>query len=178
MSVCQGDVRNGSIEGIELKCPVLVEGRSLRQDSGGAGRYRGGLGLDMRVRNLVEGRWNFEQARRLNCPPWGLWNGEPGEAGAYLLRLPHENEFKPLVGAHIPVPVDAEAIVRTGGGGGWGDPLAREPELVRADVAEELISLRAAREHYGVVLTEGLSVDVGATTKLRQTLRSQRTGRP
>jgi len=178
VSVCQGDVRNGSIEGIELKCPVLVEGRSLRQDSGGAGRYRGGLGLDMRVRNLVEGRWNFEQARRLNCPPWGLWNGEPGEAGAYLLRLPHENEFKPMVGAHIPVPVDAEAIVRTGGGGGWGDPLAREPELVRADVAEELISLRAAREHYGVVLTEGLSVDVGATTKLRQTLRSQRTGRP
>ena len=177
VSVCQGDVRNGSIEGIELKCPVLVEGRSLRQDSGGAGRYRGGLGLDMRVRNLVEGRWNFEQARRLNCPPWGLWNGEPGEAGAYLLRLPHENEFKPMVGAHIPVPVDAEAIVRTGGGGGWGDPLAREPELVCADVAEELISLRAAREHYGVVLTEGLSVDVGATTKLRQTLRSQRTER-
>jgi N-methylhydantoinase B len=178
VSVCQGDVRNGSIEGIELKCPVLVEGRSLRQDSGGAGRYRGGLGLDMRVRNLVEGRWNFEQARRLNCPPWGLWNGEPGEAGAYLLRLPHENEFKPMVGAHIPVPVDAEAIVRTGGGGGWGDPLEREPELVRADVAEELISLRAAREHYGVVLTEGLSVDESATTKLRQTLRSQRPERP
>ena len=178
VSVCQGDVRNGSIEGIELKCPVLVEGRSLRQDSGGAGRYRGGLGLDMRVRNLVEGRWNFEQARRLNCPPWGLWNGEPGEAGAYLLRLPNENEFKPMVGAHIPVPVEAEAIVRTGGGGGWGDPLEREPELVRADVAEELISLRAAREHYGVVLTEGLSVDASATTKLRQTLRSQRTGRP
>jgi len=178
VSVCQGDVRNGSIEGIELKCPVLVEARSLRQDSGGAGRYRGGLGLDMRVRNLVEGRWNFEQARRLNCPPWGLWNGEPGEAGAYLLRLPNENEFKPMVGAHIPVPVEAEAIVRTGGGGGWGDPLEREPELVRADVAEELISLRAAREHYGVVLTEGLSVDASATTKLRQTLRSQRTGRP
>jgi N-methylhydantoinase B len=83
-----------------------------------------------------------------------------------------------MVGAHIPVPVDAEAIVRTGGGGGWGDPLEREPELVRADVAEELISLRAAREHYGVVLTEGLSVDESATTKLRQTLRSQRPERP
>src|SRR6266850_973881 len=64
VSVCQGDVRNGSIEGIELKCPVLVEGRSLRRDSCGAGKYRGGLGIDMHVRNLVEGRWNFEQARR------------------------------------------------------------------------------------------------------------------
>src|SRR5207302_3975691 len=91
VSVCQGDVRNGSIEGIELKCPVLVEGRSLRRDSCGAGKYRGGLGIDMRVRNLVEGRWNFEQAQRLNCPPWGLWDGEAAEAAGYLLRLPHEN---------------------------------------------------------------------------------------
>jgi N-methylhydantoinase B len=174
VSVCQGDVRNGSIEGIELKCPVLVEGRSLREDSGGAGRYRGGLGIDMRVRNLVEGRWNFEQARRLNCPPWGLWGGAAGEAGAYLLRLPHENEFKPMVGAHIPVPVDAAAIVRTGGGGGWGDPLERDPVLVRADVAEELVSLGAAQEHYGVVLTDELSVDESATKRLRETLRSRR----
>src|SRR5216684_4975816 len=98
VSVCQGDVRNGSIEGIELKCPVLVEGRGLRTGSGGAGRFRGGLGIDVRVRNLVEGRWNFEQAQRRNCPPWGLWGGTAGEAGGYLLRLPGENEFKPMVG--------------------------------------------------------------------------------
>jgi N-methylhydantoinase B len=174
VSVCQGDVRNGSIEGIELKCPVLVEGRSLRQDSCGAGKYRGGLGLDMRVRNLVEGRWNFEQARRINCPPWGLWDGQAGEAGAYLLRLPHENDFKPMVGAHFPVPLDAEVIVRTGGGGGWGDPLDRDPALVRADVAEELVSLAAAREQYGVVFTDGLHVDDKATNELRQALRSRR----
>jgi N-methylhydantoinase B len=60
VSVCQGDVRNGSIEGIELKCPVLVESRALREGSGGAGTHRGGLGIDVRVRNLVEGKWNFE----------------------------------------------------------------------------------------------------------------------
>ncbi len=72
VSVCQGDVRNGSIEGIELKCPVLVESRGLRTDSGGAGKYRGGLGIDMQVRNLVEGRWNFEHTRREKCPPWGI----------------------------------------------------------------------------------------------------------
>jgi N-methylhydantoinase B len=174
VSVCQGDVRNGSIEGIELKCPVLVESRSLRRDSCGAGKYRGGLGLDMRVRNLVEGRWNFEQARRLECPPWGLWGGGAADAGAYLLRLPHENDFTAMVGAHIPVPVDAEAIVRTGGGGGWGDPLERDPDLVRADVVEELVSLQAARERYGVVLTEGCSVNEAATRELREKLRSER----
>ncbi len=70
VSVCQGDVRNGSIEGIELKCPVLVEGRALRRDSAGPGKYRGGFGIDMEVSNLVEGRWNFEQTRRGICPPW------------------------------------------------------------------------------------------------------------
>ena len=174
VSVCQGDVRNGSIEGIELKCPVLVEGRALRQDSCGAGKYRGGLGIDMHVRNLVEGRWNFEQARRRDCPPWGLWGGKPGEAGGYLLRLPGENDFKPMVGAHIPVPLNAEAIVRTGGGGGWGDPLERDPALVRNDVLEELISREAALEHYGVVLRDDLTLDETATQQRRERLRSGR----
>src|SRR6516164_1110509 len=94
VSVCQGDVRNGSIEGIELKCPVVVESRALRMDSCGAGKFRGGLGIDMQVRNLVEGRWNFEQPRRSKCPPWGVRSGEPGEPGGYLLRLPIEREFK------------------------------------------------------------------------------------
>ena len=174
VSVCQGDVRNGSIEGIELKCPVLVEARALRQDSSGAGKYRGGLGIDMHVRNLVEGRWNFEQARRRNCPPWGLWGGTAGEAGSYLLRLPGENEFKPMVGAHIPVPLNAEAIVRTGGGGGWGDPLDRDPALVCADVREELVSRKAAIEHYGVVLRDDLTIDETATQQRRDRIRSGR----
>jgi N-methylhydantoinase B len=174
VSVCQGDVRNGSIEGIELKCPVLIESRGLRQDSCGAGKHRGGLGLDVRVRNLIEGRWNFEQARRLDCPPWGLWGGKAGEAGGYLLRLPGENEFKTKVGVHIPVPLHAEAIVRTGGGGGWGDPLDRDPELVRTDVSEELVSQLAAREQYGVVFHGKLEVDHEGTAKLRDLMRSRR----
>jgi N-methylhydantoinase B len=71
VSVCQGDVRNGSIEGIGLKCPVVVEARELRQDSGGAGKFRGGLGIDMRVHNLVEGKWNFEMPHRNNVRPGG-----------------------------------------------------------------------------------------------------------
>lgn len=167
VSVCQGDVRNGSIEGIELKCPVLVEGRALRTDSAGAGKHRGGLGIDMQVKNLVEGRWNFEQTRRNICPPWGLWGGGDGDPSAYLLRLPGENDFKMMVGAHIPVPLHASAIVRTGGGGGWGDPRERDPELVRADVLEEFVSRGAAREKYGVVLRDDLTVDVDATKKQR-----------
>jgi N-methylhydantoinase B len=174
VSVCQGDVRNGSIEGIELKCPVLVENRGLRTDSGGAGKHRGGLGIDMQVRNLVEGKWNFELVRRSQCPPWGLWGGQPGEYGMYLLREPGELEFRVMGGAHHPVPVNAEVIVRTGGGGGWGDPLERDPAAVRADVQEELISRASARERYGVVLREDLSVDHAATDRTRNAIRSGR----
>jgi N-methylhydantoinase B len=174
VSVCQGDVRNGSIEGIELKCPVLVEGRALRADSGGAGKYRGGLGIDMRVRNLVEGKWNFELVRRSQCPPWGLWGGKPGEYGLYLLRAPGEDEFRMMGGAHHPVPVNAEVIVRTGGGGGWGDPLERDPAAVRADVEEELVSRASARENYGVALRDDLSIDQAATEQTRNAIRSRR----
>jgi N-methylhydantoinase B len=176
VSVCQGDVRNGSIEGIELKCPVVVESRALRTDSGGAGKFRGGLGIDTRVRNLVEGRWNFEQTRRSKCPPWGLWGGKPGEAGGYLLRRAEENDFRPMGGSHIPVPVKSEAIVRTGGGGGWGDPLDRSPALVRDDVIEELISRAAAERDYGVVLRDDLTLDQAATAARRNALRSARQG--
>jgi N-methylhydantoinase B len=174
VSVCQGDVRNGSIEGIELKCPVLVESRELRTDSGGAGKYRGGLGIDLRVRNLVEGKWNFELVRRNQCPPWGLWGGKPGEVGIYLLREPQAKEFRAMGGAHHPVPVGSEVIVRTGGGGGWGDPLDRDPASVRMDVQEELISAQSAKDEYAVVLRDDLSLDGSATVRLRNELKSKR----
>jgi N-methylhydantoinase B len=172
VSVCQGDVRNASMEGIELKCPVIVESRALRADSGGAGKYRGGLGLDTRVRNLIEGRWNFDHPRREQCPPWGIWGGKPGTHGDFLLRLPGENDFRSMEAPHYPVPVQAEVIVRTGGGGGWGDPLQRDIALVRADVVEELVSRRVAEEDYGVVLRDDLTLDEAATERRRNALRS------
>src|SRR5260370_13309743 len=145
VSVWQGDVRNGSIEGIELKCLVLIESRALRTDSGGAGKYRGGLGIDMRVRNLVEGKWNFELVKRNQCPPWGLWGGEAGEYGMYLLREPAEREFCPARGGHRPVPVGSEVIVRTGGGGGGGGPVERDPTAGRAGRPEEVVPARRGR---------------------------------
>jgi N-methylhydantoinase B len=172
VSVCQGDVRNASIEGIELKCPVVVEGRGLRTDSGGAGKYRGGLGLDTCVRNLIDGRWNFDHPKRELCPPWGIWGGKPGTHGDFLLRLPGENDFRSMDAPHYPVPVNAEVIVRTGGGGGWGNPLERDAALVRNDVVEEFITRGAAEEHYGVVLRDDLTLDQAATEQRRSAIRS------
>ena len=168
VSICQGDVRNGTLEGIELKTPVLVEGRILRTDSGGAGKFRGGLGIDLVVRNLVEGRWNLGGKSRETSPPWGIHGGKNGDSAVYLLRSPGENNFAPQHAYRHPVAANSEVIVRTGGGGGWGDPLQRDPELVRWDVVEGYVSREAALADYGVVLDpKTLAVDEAATASTR-----------
>jgi len=175
VSVCQGDVRNGPIESIELKCPVVVESRELRQDSGGPGKFRGGLGVATRVTNLVEGYWNLGNVMRAGCPPWGLWGGEAGAVPAGWLRLPGEPEFTPVDVTHHLVPPGTTAVVLSAGGGGWGDPLERDPERVREDVVEGYVSLEAARSRYGVVLDPATNaVDETATRRWRAHLRAAR----
>ena len=174
VSICQGDVRNGTIEGIEIQNPVIVEQRALRPDSGGAGKYRGGLGIDMRVRNLVEGRWNLHRPRRVDNPAWGLWDGKTGGTADYLLRLPEDKEFRSVNESRYLVPVETEVVVRSGGGGGWGDPLEREPARVRDDVIEGYVSAAKARDSYGVVLQGAdLAIDAAATNALRASMRGQ-----
>ncbi|WP_206922878.1 hydantoinase B/oxoprolinase family protein [Alicyclobacillus suci] len=168
VSVCQGDVRNAPIESIEIKAPVIVEERRLRQDSGGAGTFRGGLGLDVRIRNVTEVQWNLSQGRRSQCPPWGLWGGKPGEVSDYLLKLPGETVWRSVDVVRHVVPAGSEVLVRTPGGGGWGNPFERDVERVRFDVLEEFISRDCARTDYGVVLCDDGSVDVDGTTHLRR----------
>ncbi len=174
VSICQGDVRNGSLEGIELKNPVIVESRALRPDSGGAGKFRGGLGIDLRVRNLVEGRWNLAGENRETCPPWGILGGKPGDTACYLLRKPGDNDFAKKSAYRYLVAPESEVIVRTGGGGGWGDPLERDPELVRTDVIEGYVSRDAAFADYGVVLDPAdLALDLAATARERAARRAR-----
>jgi N-methylhydantoinase B len=89
------------------------------------------------------------------------------------MRLPGENEFRSMAGSHVPVPVRAEVIVRTGGGGGFGDPLEREPAAVRNDVLEEFITAASARDDYGVVLRDDLTLDEAATAALRRGIKAR-----
>jgi N-methylhydantoinase B len=168
VSVCQGDVRNGSIEGIELKCPLMVEARELRRDSAGAGRYRGGLGINLRVRNFVEGRWNLRKPRRQQCPPWGLWGGGAGEPGNYLIKREADDGYQSIDAVRYLVPPDTRVVCQSSGGAGWGDPFDREPDRVQWDVIEGLISVESARELYGVVLREDQSIDEAATAAVRR----------
>ena len=174
VSICQGNVRNSPIESIELKNPVLVEHRELRADSGGAGRFRGGLGIDVRIRNLVEGRWNLSRPRRQKCPPWGILGGKDGDRPDFLVRLPQQSEFKSVDAVGYVVPPESETIIRTAGGGGCGHPLERDPELVLTDVRRGAVSASSARNDYGVEIDAiRMTIDAERTAALRGTLKSK-----
>lgn len=173
VTVCQGDVRNAPIETMEQKSPVIVEERSLLPDTGGPGQHRGGLGLRLQVRALAEGTWGLPPHRRRHFPPWGLWGGQPGRGGENLVKTKSTDEWKPAQSARVTVPEGAVIRVETMGGGGWGDPLERDPERVRLDVANHYVTPEGARKDYGVVLSSDLQhVDVAATAELRARLKA------
>jgi len=168
MSVCQGDVRNSPIETIELKTPMMVLERALRTDSGGAGQYRGGMGIQTIARSLVPGRWNASSGSggRVSCPPWGLWGGQAGATAETLIKGPAETGFHLPDGRGGISEAGTEILYRTAGGGGWGDPRRRPAEKVLADVRQGYVSVEAARTEYGVVIIDG-RIDNDATGQLR-----------
>jgi len=169
VTVCQGDVRNSPIEALEQRFPIIVEKRELRQDSGGAGQYRGGLGLDIRVRNLVEGRWNVPVTGRHRYPPWGMWGGKPGNSGGRRVAKAGE-EWMDISANWYQVPAGSQVLIQSAGGGGWGDPLDRDPALVLRDVEDGMISVESAERDYAVSVAprgDGYVLDKAVTQKLR-----------
>jgi len=175
------DSRNQPAEFTETRFPLLVEKLALRTDSGGAGRRRGGLGYEKHYRALVDCRTIVTADRvRLGC--YGLNGGKAGRP--FCVTVDVEGAPRDLGGLVDGEPVRKGQLVRvvTTGGGGWGDPLEREPELVHRDVIEGKVSLGAARDEYGVVLLETvpaeLDVDAARTTRLRDELRARRGGSP
>jgi N-methylhydantoinase B len=173
VSICQGDVRNAPIEKMELRWPVLVKRRELRTDSGGAGRFRGGLGLRTEIRGLAEGSWTLADTGRRAFPPWGLNGGKAGLPSDSLMRQPGATELVHVdVTRHL-VADGTEVMLVTAGGGGWGNPWERDPQRVRFDVIEGYVSLESARSDYGVVLEpETFAIDDTATARLRTELAS------
>jgi N-methylhydantoinase B len=170
------DSRNQPAEFTETRFPLLVEKLALRTDSGGAGERRGGLGYDKHYRALTDCRTIVTADRvRLGC--YGLNGGKAGKP--FQVTVDIEGEPRALGGLVDGEPVKAGEIVRvcTTGGGGWGDPLARPPELVLQDVIDNKVSEQAARDDYGVVVqASGLSFtpDAEATQMLRAERRANR----
>jgi len=170
-TVCMndGDTHNSPIEQAEAKYPVLVEHYRLAQDSGGAGRHRGGLGIDRVVRARSPMTVNT-QVDRSHCRPWGLDGGREGAGNKVAIRLgtKWKDDFpnaKVLV-AHLK---GGDAYrMRSGGGGGYGDPRTRPVAAVAEDVRQGYVSAQAARAEYGVVVDPvSFAVDEKATQRLR-----------
>jgi N-methylhydantoinase B len=173
-TVCinDGDTHNSPNEQFEAKYPVMVESLSLIADSGGPGRYRGGLGVETVVRALSDFNVNTSIERAV-CLPWGLEGGLEGTGNEMLLRrdgvvhddVPNAKVFRAKVKAG-----DAY-ILHSGGGGGFGSPLERPPERVQHDVREGYVSMAAARDYYGVVLDpDTLAINEAATKRQREQL--------
>ncbi len=170
------DSRNQPAEFSETRFPVLVEKLALWTDSGGPGYRRGGLGYEKEYRVLVDCHTIVTADRvRLGC--YGIKGGKAGQPfGVYVDAEGRNEKLGGLVDGE-PLLAGQLLRVRTTGGGGWGDPLEREPERVQIDVAQGKVSYEAARNDYGVVLTEsgdGPEIDFAATETLRAELRETR----
>ena len=174
------DSRNQPAEFTETRFPLLVEKLALRTDSGGAGKRRGGLGYDKQYRALVDCRTIVTADRvRLGC--YGVNGGKAGQP--FRVTVDSEGDGRELSGLVDGEPVLAGQVVRvcTTGGGGWGDPLEREPDRVLRDVMDGKVSHEAARADYGVVLQragDAIELDLAATEGLRERLRRERRDRP
>lgn len=169
-----------SVEAVEHRLPVLVEKLALRDGSGGAGRHRGGCGTVYAYRSLSDGVAVAVLGDRRDYRPFGVLGGKPA-AGADVVFRTHAGEYRfPLVTKGRRV-LSRDEVVEycSPGGGGYGDPLERDPELVVRDAVRGYISAEQAREEYGVVLqaaagSGGLNswaLDWEATTALRASLR-------
>jgi N-methylhydantoinase B len=172
--------KNLPAEFLEQRFPIIAERVGVYRDSGGIGQFRGGLGYLKEIKTLVDGYY-LCNVERTAFACFGVNGGGAGYPGGSWIN-PGTPDERHVVFSQEAIPVKAGDIIRltTPGGGGWGDPLKREPELVRLDVARGLVSLESAESDYGVVLnavddiTRVVEVDASGTTALRAELAAKR----
>jgi N-methylhydantoinase B len=153
--VNDGDTHNTPIEAGEVRIPYITEYYRLRQDSGGPGRFRGGLGAEVCRRVLAHGFFN-SQIERTVFPPWGVESGHAALPNKIQVRRVNGTIEKFSNGKinSLPVAPGDAIIISAGGGGGFGDPTDRDPEAVRLDVIRKYVSAEKARDVYGVIIDE------------------------
>ena len=162
-------------EYLETYYPLLIEGYTSIIDTGGAGKHRGGNGVEKIFFMLEEGDISIHDDRHAS-QPWGILGGRPGACSEkWLVRKDGSRQPLPSKCDNVRVRAGDRVIFRTAGGGGWGDPLDRDPLRTRNDVARKLMTETKAREEYGVVLSgPDLDIDRRATDELRDSMRRNR----
>ncbi len=159
---------NIPIEQAESEYPIRIETYGLVCDSGGAGRFRGGMAVVREWRHLGNSEASLViRSDRRQHRPYGLHGGHPGAPSNNILRTANLQTVLPTLISTVIQP--GEVIFhQMAGGGGWGDPMTRDPNSVAEDVRDERVSVEAARVLYGVQLgKDGLTVDLVGTNRLR-----------
>ncbi len=168
ITVNQSNAKIAPVEIIESEFPTRLTRFELIQDSGGAGQFRGGLGLRREYLNLADARFSIRSMKH-TIPPHGSHGGKTGRTGDIWIN-PDSAAAKRLPTRYADYPLKEGDVFRldTPGGGGFGDPLARDPAQVLADVAQGYVSMQAAERDYGVVIDKaGRAVDEAATARRR-----------
>ncbi len=167
MHLSEPGCRNNPVEVVETKGPWLIESYGMRQDSGGAGEYRGGVGVQ-RTYHFKHDAAVLAIVKKTKSAPWGMYGGKNGEAGSITIWPDTERER--VNGSLHEKDLQAGDILinRSGGGGGWGNAKKRDPQRVLEDVVNGYVSLESARRDYGVAIeADTLCIDEVATAALR-----------
>jgi N-methylhydantoinase B len=157
-------------EFLDTAFPVRVRRYAINPDTGGPGRWRGGCGLIREIEVLAPEAMISMRIDTVENPPWGVAGGHAAGSGRCVINPGRADQrvLKPLSDGNMVKRGDVVRI-ETGGGGGFGHPFDREPELVLADVRGGFVGLASAEASYGVVLTsDGRAVDVARTDALRR----------
>ena len=173
-----GASQNIPSEILESTFPLFVEKVELVQDSGGAGKQRGGLGSSLQIR-LVAPAMFYSFIEKGKTPHWGFDGGEAGLRNYATIQSTEKGEFEILKTSGVELAEGDRVIVTAGGGGGYGAPLERDIEAVRWDVINGYVSAEHARLDYGVVIaSDGFKIDEEATEQLRDSLRGKKSEKP
>jgi N-methylhydantoinase B len=163
---------NVPVETIEAEYPLRVERYGFVPDSGGAGRHRGGMAIERVFRLLADEATLTVRSDKRRFPPFGLAGGRPGNGSLNVVNPDTGDERILPVLVTEPVALKRGDVFRhvLASGGGWGDPLTRDPALVLEDVRLGRVTPEGARRDYGVAITrdaDGVTVDDAATAALR-----------
>jgi len=161
-----GRFMNTPVEAAEIEHPVMIERYGFIPDSGGAGRYRGGLSLRRDIRFLTDATW-ARYSDRQKFSPQGIFGSKEGTKGELILNPGTPEERKQKSKGVSELKAGDLLSIRLPGSGGYGPPWERNPEIVRWDVVNGKVSLESARRDYLVVLSEDLTVNERETEALR-----------
>lgn len=163
-TMSHGDCKDIPVEIVEALYPIRIDEVSLRTDSAGAGKHRGGLGTVRRCTVLEDANLTVAW-ERTTCPPWGLFGGKSAEVGSVTLEGPGADPVSITKVTQMPVKKGARVTFLTAGGGGCGDPFERPIDQVVRDVELGYISRERALQDYGVGLTDDGKVDKASSTR-------------